>query len=204
MQTTKRKSLMLQGKSAITLQRLATEKEHATLSGMMAHVIDTYDALDRMLRRGDVELALVNPTSGTYTALSVPGLTRAVVRTGPEKPLANIQDTGGNTSWYDEPPARERFPEGPLRSSGQAPKADRLQVARAAMEAAGGKPVQSAPTPDKKAPWPGMLSLEQAAERMLMPASRLLSALKEVKFDEAMQDADGDWWIPATEAKPPR
>jgi hypothetical protein len=193
-------NIMLPEEIGAVLRRLKVDTGADTLTETMANALSVYSELSKLLRGGGSALCL-RSADGSLQELRIPSLSKrtgAVELVALEAPAAAMAPS-------------QLFAAEPHGFSVQpSSKEGRLAVASAVLErATGRKPMLLQPAPGRSfpdgtmgPPAPGMLTLEQAAERMGLPPKRLLAALREGSFEGAVKDENDDWWVPASEARP--
>jgi hypothetical protein len=179
------------------LRRLKDDTKAATLTDTISDALSVYSELHALLRGGDSMLCLVSKRDGAQQEVRIPSLSKMV---GAVVLMPAQSGVALNTG---------RVESSQLFASSETP-ASRMAVARATLErATGRKPMTLQPPPggsfpsgELGPPAHGMLSLEQASERMGVPVKRLLAALLAGDFEGAIKDENEEWWVPASEARP--
>jgi hypothetical protein len=217
--------VVLSSKNAELLRRLQADTGADTLTEVLGDALAVFGALRALTSAKDGRvLAMVDRASGAYSELAIPSLTRAAVwevssvvpkASFPPKPTA-FTVTAGNQE-QELPPdlfAQEvsaayahQAQQYGIAAAG-ATKAERRAVAAALLEQTGtaarlAPPAKPLILPHQR-PGRDLLSIAEAAENMGMSEARVMAALKEGKFEGAVQDANGDWWVPTSESRPPR
>jgi hypothetical protein len=203
----KRTHVMLSERTAEQVRRMKAETGADTMTEVLADAVAAYSALSQLVKDKSRVLALVNPSDGSFTQLSIPSLSRTAVWEHPTTRQPQFLATARNQEpelpldLFEAPASAAYDPHPPMAiPHGH----DRMAAARAAQERA--HATTGLAPPDKplilphQRPGKTMMSVDEVATAMTMSEARVRAALRDGKYEGA-ELVDGEWWIPQSEVK---